>query len=263
MSMSKWLDAHTHLDSDELYAQKDEVLKRAADAGVVEMLLVNSEATLESLQRTIECVKIPATSTRHCAFGIHPHHAKSYTQELEDTLLANLGNAGAIALGEIGLDFFYDFSPHEKQIEVLKRQLQLSLDIKLPVVIHCRDAYGKLVEILASFKSNWRGMIHCFTGTPEEAQSLLALGFHISFSGIVTFKTADVLREAARLVPSDRILVETDAPYLAPVPMRGKTNEPAFVAHTASYLADLRAIEPEDFSEQLFGNFRKCFTLSG
>jgi TatD DNase family protein len=253
------LDAHTHLDSDELYSQKAEALRRAEEAGVVEMLLVNSEATAESFQRTIECKTMPGASKRHCAFGIHPHHASSYSQTLEDLLIANLKSSGAIALGEIGLDFYYDFSPRDRQIEVLKRQLQLSLELNLPVVIHCRDAYEQLAEILRSIKSVWRGMIHCFTGNSLEAQSLLNLGFHISFSGIVTFKNATILCEAAKTVPADRFLVETDAPYLAPVPVRGKTNEPAFVVHTAKFLAALRGTSLEEFSSQLFHNFSACF----
>lgn len=259
--MIQWLDAHTHIDSDELYPQKAEVLRRADEAGVSEMLLVNSEATAESMLRTIECQKMPAAAKRHCAFGIHPHHANLYSQTLEDLLIANLKNSSAIALGEIGLDFYYDFSPRDRQIEVLKRQLQLSLDLNLPVVIHCRDAYGQLAEILRSVKTAWRGMIHCFTGNPSEARSLLDLGFHISFSGIVTFKNATILCEAAKAVPEDKLLVETDAPYLAPVPMRGKTNEPAFVVYTAKFVAALREITPEEFSPQLFRNFSACFSL--
>ena len=259
--MIRWLDAHTHLDSDELYSQKAEALQRAEEAGVVEMLLVNSEATAESFQRTTECKAMPGASKRHCAFGIHPHHASAYSQTLEDLLIANLKNSDAIALGEIGLDFYYDFSPRDRQIEVLKRQLQLSLDLNLPVVIHCRDAYGQLAEILSSIKNAWHGMIHCFTGNSMEARSLLDLGFHISFSGIVTFKNATILCEAAKSVPADRLLVETDAPYLAPVPMRGKTNEPAFVVHTAKFLATLRGNTSEEFSAQLFRNFYACFSL--
>jgi TatD DNase family protein len=257
--MIKWLDAHTHLDSDELFTQKDEVLKRASEAGVMKMLLVNSEASELSFQRTLECVSRVDPVQRFASVGIHPHHASLYTPEIEEKLEQYLNRPDVIALGEIGLDFFYDFSPRDQQISVLKQQLDLALNRGLPVVIHCRDAYSELAEILAGRSKTWRGMIHCFTGTPEEADRLLQLGFHISFSGIVTFRNAGVLREAARMVPAEKILVETDAPYLAPVPHRGKKNEPSFVVFTAKFLAELRQANEETFSQNLFQNFHNLF----
>ena len=259
LTLMKWLDAHTHLDTDELYPHKEEIFRRAQEAGVTKMLLVNSEATEMSFERTLNCLRVPDNIETFASFGIHPHHAKLYSSELETDLLQHLQHPGVIAFGEIGLDFFYDFSPRDIQIPVLQKQLELALDRNLPVVIHCRDAYGKLADVLSEMKETWRGMIHCFTGTPQEAETLMRLGFYISFSGIVTFRKAAVLQDAARIVPISRILIETDAPYLAPVPHRGKTNEPAFVAHTGNFIAELKQIPPEAFSHQIFTNFQNLF----
>jgi len=253
--MIGWIDAHTHLDSDELFSRLDEVLHRAIEVDVREMLLVNSEAHEQSFARTMECVRKKSEVKKHAALGVHPHHAGQYDDELEKLLLTYLNQENVVALGEIGLDFYYDFSPREIQIHVLERQLQLSLERKLPVVIHCRDAYGLLATILEKQAKHWHGMIHCFTGTRKEAETLTNLGFHISFSGIVTFKNADVLREAAGTVAPDRILIETDAPYLAPVPHRGRVNEPSFVIHTAKRIAQLRQISEEELSGQIRQNF--------
>jgi len=257
--MTGWIDSHTHLDSDELYPQCAEVLQRAASAGIRDMLLVNSEAHEPSFRRTMEIVRIESEIRKYASLGVHPHHALQYDTELEKLLTSFLNQEGVIALGEIGLDFYYDFSPQEVQIRVLERQLQLSLERNLPVVIHCRDAYSLLAEILEKNARRWRGMIHCFTGTLEEAEALMRLGFHISFSGIVTFRNADMLREVARCIPQDRILIETDAPYLAPVPHRGKTNEPALVVHTAILIAKLRQITQEDLSGCISQNFQALF----
>lgn len=260
--MIYWTDAHTHLDSGELFVAKEAVLTRAFEAGVNRMLLVNSESTRESFERIALCRKLEHPVKRYLSFGVHPHHAALYNEELEKLVLEFLQLPGVIAFGEIGLDFFYDYSPRETQADILRRQLRLALERSLPVVIHCRDAYTPLAEILKSEAAQWSGMIHCFTGTPEEAEALLALGFHISFSGIVTFKNAEVLRRAAMGVPPDRILVETDAPYLAPIPFRGKTNEPAYVAYTGRFVAELRGVPLEAFAGQVNANFNRLFQLA-
>ncbi|HJZ12326.1 MAG TPA: TatD family hydrolase [Acidobacteriota bacterium] len=257
--MTDWIDAHTHLDAEELHPKLPEVLLRAEAAGVRTLLLVNSEATESSFQKTFDCLKQQSPIQRYLSFGIHPHHAVQYDPNLQGLLLRFLAAEKVIALGEIGLDFYYNYSPKDIQIAVLHRQLRLALEKNLPVVIHCRDAYGELREILAEESSAWRGMIHCFTGTPQEAESLLQLGFYISFSGIITFRSAEVLRDAARIVPVNRILIETDAPYLAPAPYRGKTNEPAFVAETGKYLARLRQMNEEAFAAAVTGNFHSLF----
>lgn len=259
VDMIDWLDAHTHLDSDELFANRTSVLDRAWHAGVRKVLLVNSEATESSFERTLDCLLMDHKITRNAAFGIHPHHASIYNPEWEKRVLSSLNQPKVVALGEIGLDFYYNNSPQDQQITAFRRQLQLALERQLPVVIHCRDAYIQLADILAGESKEWKGMIHCFTGTPSEVERLLDLGFFISFSGIVTFRSADTLRDSARLVPMERILIETDAPFLAPVPHRGKTNEPAFVAHTGAFLTELKQMDEGVFSRHVFENYRKLF----
>ena len=258
----EWIDAHTHLDSDELYAQKDEVLLRAEAVGVRGILQVNSEATPTSMQRSFEILSMDSSMLRWGAFGIHPHQASLYSDGLEKALLQYLSFPHVVALGEIGLDFYYNYSPPEVQEEVFKKQLKLAIDLNLPVVIHCRDAYVHLAEILKEIASEWRGMIHCFTGTGDEMDPLLNLGFHISFSGIVTFRNAVALQQAAQAVPLDRMLVETDAPFLAPVPHRGKTNESAFVVDTGRFLATLRGVDENEIAAHTSRNFRKLFGVS-
>jgi TatD DNase family protein len=257
----QWIDAHTHLDSDDLYIQKDAVMNRAVDAGIKGVLQVNSEATPESMQRSAEILNADSNLERWGAFGIHPHQASLYSDSLEERLIDFLRKPKVIALGEIGLDFYYNYSPPDVQENIFQKQLQLSLKLNLPVVIHCRDAYPRLAELLRNEKSDWSGMIHCFTGTEDEMEPLLKLGFHISFSGILTFRSAGALQKAATAAPPDRILVETDAPFLAPVPKRGKTNEPAFVVNTGSFLANLRGVTVEEICEQTTKNFQNLFHI--
>lgn len=228
-------------------------------AGVTTMLLVNSECSEASFERTLNCLRQDSAIRKFASFGVHPHNAVQYSDSIEARLRELLQTPGVIALGEIGLDYYYDYSPRDVQVQALRRQLRLSRELDLPVVIHCRDAYGELAAILAEEAGAWRGMIHCFTGNVDEAKPLLQLGFHISFSGIVTFRNADALRVAARETPADRILVETDAPFLAPVPHRGKTNEPAYVADTGAFVAELRGAQAEDFSRQTSRNFDILF----
>lgn len=257
----EWIDAHTHLDSDELYVQKDEVLLRAEAVGVRGILQVNSEATPNSMQRSLEILNMNSSVQRWGAFGIHPHQASLYGDVLQKALLDYLSFPNVVALGEIGLDFYYNYSSREIQEEVFKKQLILAMDLNLPVVIHCRDAYVRLAEILKEIANEWRGMIHCFTGTRDEMNPLVDLGFHISFSGIVTFRNATALQQAAQAAPIDRMLVETDAPFLAPVPHRGKTNESAFVVDTGRFLATLRNVDEEEIAERTTQNFKSLFRI--
>jgi TatD DNase family protein len=213
------------------------------------------------MQRSFEILNMNSSLQRWGAFGIHPHQASLYSELLETALLQYLTFPHVVALGEIGLDFYYNYSPREVQEEVFKKQLKLAMDLNLPVVIHCRDAYVRLAEILKEIASQWRGMIHCFTGTRGEMNPLVDLGFHISFSGIVTFRNATVLQQAAQAAPVDRILVETDAPFLAPVPHRGKTNESAFVVDTGRFLANLRGVDENEIAERTTQNFKKLFGI--
>ena len=258
--MPSWLDAHTHLDSDDLFQQREELLNRALRADVRRILLVNSEATEESFDRTLLCLHLSHPVERFACLGVHPHEAKLYDDAMELRLKDLLKTSKVVALGECGLDFYYDHSPRDVQIDAFKRQLALAEAEHLPVVIHCRDAYGPLAEILDEQEHSRTGMIHCFTGTREEMKRLLDLGFYISFSGIVTFRKSTELQECAKAAPLDRILIETDAPFLAPVPHRGKRNEPSFVIETARFVASLRGLPEEELSSAIFSNFEKLFT---
>jgi TatD DNase family protein len=172
-----------------------------------------------------------------------------------------------IGWGEIGLDYYYDHSPRDVQQQVFRRQLELALQVQKPIIIHTRDAEDDTIQILreAWFErggNEFGGIIHCFTGTQKLADAALAMGFHISFSGVVTFKNAHELRAVAESVPLEKLLVETDCPYLAPVPYRGKRNEPAFVKETAAFLASLRGVRFEEIAEQTSANFKRLFRLS-
>ena len=258
--MHGWVDAHTHLDADELFPEKENLLNRALQADVERVLLVNSNATEASFERTLECLRLSHDVKRLASFGVHPHEAKVYDDAMEQRLLELLQQKNVVALGECGLDFYYNYSPEETQIAALHRQLSLALKNNLPVVIHCRDAYMQLADILIDHSAKWRGMIHCFTGTRAEMQNLLELGFVISFSGIVTFRKAVELQECAKAVPLERILIETDAPFLAPVPHRGKRNEPSYVVETGKFIATLRNIPEQELASAINQNFEKLFT---
>ncbi len=201
------------------------------------------------------------------AVGLHPHEASLYDAELEQTLLECSRHPKVIGWGEIGLDYYYDHSPRDVQQQVFRRQLELALEQKLPVIIHTRDAEDDTISIL---REHWQqaggaeigGIIHCFTGTQTLADAALEIGFHISFSGVVTFKTAEELRSVARTVPMERLLIETDCPFLAPMPYRGKRNEPAFVVETAKKLAELKQTSVEEIANITSGNFRRLFGMA-
>lgn len=195
----------------------------------------------------------------YCTLGVHPHEGSVYTEEIGKWMRQHLPDPTVIAVGEIGLDYYYNQSPKEMQIEAFRQQLQIAKDSKMPVEIHTRDAEPDTVEILKEFKGDVVGIIHCFTGTQWLAYQCLDLGYNISISGVVTFKNADSLRETVRRIPKDRIHVETDAPFLAPIPHRGKKNTPAFVVHTAQTVADLLGVSPEKLSEQTRANAKKMF----
>ena len=197
----------------------------------------------------------------HAAVGVHPHDAKLYDEAAERLLLEFVRSKRVVALGEIGLDYHYDNSPREVQHGVFGRQLRLARQEGLPVIIHSRDADDDTLEILrAEYAGTERGgVMHCFGGGPELAEGALGLGFYISFAGNVTFKKADALREVARTVPLERLLVETDCPYLAPVPHRGRRNEPAYVVETARFLADLRGVSHEELGRATSENFSRLF----
>jgi TatD DNase family protein len=256
-----FIDSHCHIDGPEFDADREEVIARAHDAGVTRMLnVVSGDPNSGAFERTV------ALAEKHemifAAIGVHPHDAKLFDESTGDRLtrLAKQSTR-VIAWGEIGLDYHYDHSPRDVQREVFRRQLRLARALDLPVVIHSREADDDTVEILREEVTGYEraGVMHCFGGSLALAQAALELDFYISFAGNLTFKKAEDLREIARQLPLDRLLVETDCPYLAPVPFRGKRNEPARVVETARQLAELHDREWEEMGKITSENFRRLF----
>jgi TatD DNase family protein len=240
------IDSHCHLDSKEFDADRDEVIQRALDAGVQHMIAIgtgNGPPDLEAGIRMAE--KYP---TFFATVGIHPHDAAKVGPPDFKNLATLLAHPKVVAVGEIGLDYHYDFSPPETQKAVFIEQMAIAAAANKPIVIHTREAWDDTLDLI---ERHWTphgigGIMHCFSGGPAEAQRAIDLGFHLSFGGIVTFPKALNVQQAARNAPRDRILVETDSPYLAPVPKRGKRNEPALIVHTVQKLADLRGESIEE-----------------
>jgi TatD DNase family protein len=190
----------------------------------------------------------------YASIGVHPHDASKVTAQTLDELRELAKHRKVVAFGEIGLDYHYDFSPRDVQREVFVAQLKLAAELKLPIIIHTREAWADTMTVLSE---HWKGpgIMHCFTGTADEARQALDLGLHLAFGGVITFKTADSAREAAKITPDDRLLIETDAPYLAPIPYRGKRNEPAFMTETARKLAELRGTTADQIAAITARNF--------
>ena len=257
------VDSHCHIDGEQFNADRDDVVDRARTAGVVAMLNIGTgDPHSDDFINAIEVAD--RYENVYAAVGVHPHDAKLYNDTAEAYLIDLAGSsAKVIAWGEIGLDYYYDHSPRDVQREVFIRQIRTARGLNLPIIIHSRDADDETVEILSQECSHdgFRGIMHCFGGTAAMAEALMPLGFYISFAGNVTFKKAGNLRDAARIVPLERLLIETDCPFLTPVPLRGKRNEPAFVAHTAVFLADLYGVSVEKLAEHTTQNFCSLFGL--
>jgi TatD DNase family protein len=262
--MTSLIDSHCHIDGEQFEADRELVIARACEAGVASMLNIgtgdpNTGAFMDAV----------AVADSHenvfAAVGVHPHDARLYDDRAEEHLISLINSSKkVIAWGEIGLDFYYDHSPRDVQREVFVRQICKARELDLPIIIHSRDANDETVEILRAecAREDFRGgIMHCFGGTPEMALGLMEIGFLISFAGNVTFKKADDLRAAARAVPLDKLLVETDCPYLTPVPFRGQRNEPARVVETAKFLADLYGVEFEMLARQTTENFCRLFDV--
>jgi TatD DNase family protein len=247
-------DSHCHLDAEKFAHDLDAVLERAAQAGVTRMLSIGTGDGPPELDRAIHLAD--RYSQIYASVGVHPHDASKVTPKTFDALRTLGQHPKVVAFGEIGLDYHYDFSPREVQREVFIEQLKLARDLKLPIIIHTREAWPDTMSLL---REHWQGpgIMHCFTGDADQAQEALAMGFHLAFGGVLTFRTADNVREAARITPGDRLLIETDAPYLAPIPWRGKRNEPSFMAETARKLAEVRGTTPEEIAAITTANFEK------
>jgi TatD DNase family protein len=261
MSKRSFVDSHCHIDGAEYDADRDDVISRARDAGVGTMLNVGTgDPHSGAFERAVELAE--KHTDIYAAVGVHPHDAKLFDGRAEQRLLDLAKQSRrVIAWGEIGLDYHYDHSPRDVQREVFERQLRLARSLNLPVIIHSREADDDTIAILREELTGYErgGVLHCFGGSLEMATSAIALGFFISFAGNLTFKKAADLREIARQLPLDRLLIETDCPYLTPVPFRGKRNEPARVVETARRLAKLHGQELGEIERVTSENFEKLF----
>jgi TatD DNase family protein len=245
------VDTHCHLDDSKFDDDREQAIERALAAGVTRLMAIGTGNGPPDLEVAVRL------ADRHtfiyATIGVHPHDASKATDETFARLRELAAHPKVLAIGEIGLDYHYDFSPRDVQRSVFERQLALAAETKKPIVIHTREAWEDTLDTVAALP--YGGIMHCFTGDAAQARQALDRGFHLSFGGVLTFPKAEALREAARLAPDDRILVETDCPYLAPVPHRGKRNEPAFVVDTVRRLAEVRGTTPENIAQLTTRNF--------
>lgn len=255
------VDSHCHLDHEQFNADREAVIGRAIEAGVSKMLAIGTGDGPPDLEAGIRMAEShPAI---YATVGVHPHEARKASAETYRRLAELLRHPKVLALGEIGLDYHYDFSPREVQREVFVEQMRVAADARKPIVIHTREAWEDTLALIETYwvPTGLPGIMHCFSGGPSEAEVCVALGFYLSFGGIVTFPKAPDVQAAAKAAPADRILVETDAPYLAPVPRRGKRNEPAFVVETARKVAELRGVTVEEIAKATSENFARLTGL--
>ncbi len=252
------VDSHCHLDFPDFRAELDDVVARARRAGVGAMVTICThlsrfEQVLGVAERFPDVV---------CTVGVHPHHADAEAAGMSVAkLVACAAHAKVVGIGESGLDYYYDKSPRDTQQTSFRQHIRACLEARLPLVVHTRDAEADTMALLReeAAGAGLSGVMHCFSGSRWLAEEALDFGFAISFSGMVTFKRAEELRTIAAMVPTDRLLLETDAPYLAPVPMRGKRNEPAYVVHTARVIAEARGLTAEAVAKQTGDNFHRWF----
>jgi TatD DNase family protein len=253
-----FIDSHAHLDMEQFDADRDDVVQRAVDADVRQVVTVgidvNSSLKALSLAETYSPV--------FAAVGIHPHNADAADAQHLKRIESISAGEKVVAVGEIGLDFYRNLSSNDKQRECFKQQLDIAVRCDLPVVIHARESYEEVLEILSCFaESPLTGVIHCFSGTIDLAQAFIAMGFFLSISGTATFSKASGLHRVVAGIPLDKMLLETDSPFLSPVPFRGKRNEPSRVVHTAQKVADIRGISLEEIGIQTSKNTRQLFGL--
>jgi TatD DNase family protein len=250
-------DSHAHLEMTVFDSDREEVLKRALQDGI--SLIVTVGTSENDWPRTL------AIASREemvwASLGIHPHHAREITPATYDQVRQLITHDKVVAYGEIGLDFHYHHSPRGIQMARFGEQLELAQELDLPIIIHCREAHREVLEMLYPRRGQLYGVFHCFSGDREVARQCLDLGYHLSIPGTVTFPKADELREVVKYAPLDRLLLETDAPYLTPEPYRGKRNEPSYLAHTARALASLLDLTPEEVSRATFANTCRLFQI--
>lgn len=257
--MALLADSHAHLIDKAYRNDSAKVIERALDSGV--KLIINLGYDIKTSLRAVEMAdRYPFM---YASAGVHPHEAERAPKNYLDKLRELAVKKKIIAIGEIGLDYYRDLSPRKKQQEVFRKQLKLAQEVELPVIIHDREAHQEVLDIVREEQGGKNsGVFHCFSGDWEMAQQCIEMGFYISIAGPVTFKNSRSLQEVAKKIPLDRILVETDCPYLTPVPYRGKRNEPAYVKYTVEKIASLRGMNWEEFAQAVYKNTQKVFRLS-
>ena len=254
------IDSHAHIQGPEFAADLNGVIDRAHAAGVEKILVVGGTGELSSNDAAVAVAN--SFTGLFATVGMHPHDAKDVSEQDFERLEHLAADPKVVAVGETGLDFYYDHSPRDLQVKVFTRFIHMARALELPLIVHDRDAHRDIAELLKSEGGeNLRGVIHCFTGDYPAAKEFLDLGFYLSFSGIVTFKNAEALREVVRELPLDRMLVETDSPYLAPVPHRGKRNEPAFVLQVAETIASVKGLPLQEIAEATSRNAGALFGI--
>lgn len=251
------IDSHCHLDFNDFEEDFNDIIIRAREIGVTSML--NAGNNIDELDKQLELSeRFPFIYT---AVGVHPHNAGEYANITAEDFIQKSKHKKVVAIGECGLDYFYNYAPRDLQKKVFIEQIKAAQQTELPLIIHTRDADDDTIEILDEYykKSPFSGEIHCFSGSRKLAEFALSIGFYISASGIITFNKSGDLREIFKDIPLDRLLVETDCPYLAPIPMRGKRNEPSFVRHTAERLAQIKEVSFEQIAQITSDNFHNLF----
>ena len=251
-------DSHCHLEDERFSEDRAEVMARMEDAGVRRCILAGSD--MDSSSRIVEMTRLHPHV--YGVVGVHPHEAKTWTDECEARITEWVKEERILGVGEFGLDYYYDLSPRDVQREVFVKQLLLAKQLNMPAVFHIRDAHGDILSLMREHRNELpEGVIHCCSASVETAREYLDMGFYISFAGPVTFKNANKLLDVERFVPIDRILVETDSPYMAPVPMRGKRNEPTYVKYVAEKIAELRGITAEEMAQIASDNTCRLFGI--
>ncbi|WP_411818206.1 TatD family hydrolase [Hyphococcus sp. DH-69] len=253
-----FVDSHVNLHSDKYEDDLDEVLERAREAGVSAMLTISDQlSSTEAIKKIAQANPLIWRSV-----GVHPHYAKDDPDLKALTLIDLSRDDDVVGIGECGLDYYYEYSDRDIQAKIFKAHIDAARETKLPLIIHTRDADVETKNILTESQKAGRfiPLLHCYTGGPALADAVLNMDGFISFSGIITFKNANDIREIARTTPLDRILIETDCPYLAPVPMRGRRNEPAFVTHVAEKLAEIKEVSIDEIEKATTDNFFRCFS---
>lgn len=252
-------DSHAHLDDERFDQDREEIIKSLKANGI--SLVINPGADMKSSRKALELADLYPNI--YAAVGIHPQEASEYDSEDLEIIRKWSENPKVVAIGEIGLDYYYGKNNKEEQIKLFREQIKLASEMSLPVIIHMRDATEDTYNILKEFEGKVRGVMHCYSGSLEMSELFMELGYYISLAGVVTFKNAKTAKEVAKNIPLERLLIETDSPYLTPEPNRGKRNEPKYVKHVADKICELRGISLVEFSEITRRNTEELFGLQG